>query len=113
MLYDDPSERAMKYDGTCWKCHGNPRLCDGVSGECGALSEFARKAKAFPNLVSPGKKIDLNTSIYCPYDVSHDGGDPLCDHDFPPDPEIDEDRDVSATWECTRCGLRITCGVWQ
>lgn len=46
-LYDDPSERLMKYDGTCWKCHGNPRLCDGESGECGALKALLLGPREF------------------------------------------------------------------
>ena len=61
--------------------------------------------------VEPGRKIELDTKTYCPYDVIHSGGDPLCDHDFSPEP--DETNDYSATWKCTRCGFEISYAVWD
>lgn len=62
------------------------------------------------DLLSPGRKIALDTDIYCP--VPHcEGGRHDCDHDYPPQPE--RDTDEWATWVCTRCDCKTTFEVWS
>lgn len=50
-----------------------------------------------------GRKIDLPE--YCvPATGASEGGDPTCDHDYPPESKVEHDDWVE--WKCSRCGMR-------
>ena len=61
--------------------------------------------------VAPGRKIDLDTQVYCPWDTTAFGEATDCDHDYEAEPV--RKTATSATWKCTRCGGEFTVSVWE
>ena len=61
---------------------------------------------------APGRKIDLDTSVYNPW-TKHiiSLGDTNCDHDFDPKPTVDDDN--YAVWNCTRCDCIVEFEVYD
>lgn len=59
---------------------------------------------------TPPRKIELDDRVYCPMgDIS--GGDPKCDHDFPPEPSHRGENWIEFT--CTKCNRHVTFDVWE
>lgn len=56
------------------------------------------------------RKIKL-PSYCCPRDIKTSGGDKDCDHDCPP--ETRKENSVSVSWQCSKCGMRTTFGVYE
>lgn len=56
------------------------------------------------------RKIQLDTSVYCPHAYTR-GGEKDCDHDYDPKPVSKSDH--GATWACTKCGMRTTFDIWD
>lgn len=61
--------------------------------------------------MKPGRKIDLDDSIYCRADTSTKGMDENCDHDYNENPDVETDE--YARWKCTRCGGVLSVDVWE
>ena len=56
------------------------------------------------------RKIDL-PEYCCPSDRNVSGGKEDCDHDFPL--ESKREYDTYLKWTCSKCGMRISFGVYQ
>lgn len=57
----------------------------------------------------PPRKIDLPT--YCCPETGYSlGGDPGCDHDYPP--ESKEEFSTYVVWTCVLCGMRRSYEVY-
>lgn len=54
-------------------------------------------------------KINLDTETYNRWTGTSYGGDENCDHNYPEEPNINEDE--YACWICTKCGLKRCYGV--
>jgi hypothetical protein len=58
-----------------------------------------------------GRKILLDSDIYCPYSMRESQGDVHCDHDFEDQPNVAEA--TFAIWNCTICGRAVRFDVWH
>lgn len=58
------------------------------------------------------RKIELDTSIYCPFGWS-EYGDPKCDHDFPPESKKENCEGTVVWWTCSKCGYQKYYEVWN
>ena len=56
------------------------------------------------------RKIKL-TPEFCPFPYQTNGGNPKCDHDYPP--ESKRESDYGADWTCSKCGMKITFDFWD
>lgn len=62
-----------------------------------------------------GRKIDLDTSTYCPLTGVDVGGcpNPDCDHDYDPASKTDCPEGEGSHWACTICGNVRCYEVWD
>lgn len=56
------------------------------------------------------RKIEL-PDYCCPRDVWTQGGDPNCDHDYPPESKVEHAEFVQ--WKCSKCKMQTCFGVYQ
>jgi len=56
------------------------------------------------------RKIDL-PDYCCPMDLQTMGGNEECDHDYPPESKVEHDTYLE--WQCSKCNMRTTVGVYD
>ena len=60
--------------------------------------------------MSKNRKIQIDPELYCGWPYTQ-GGDPKCDHDYPP--ETKRDSDHGSDWTCSKCGMVTTFDFWD
>lgn len=88
---------------SCLDCGFEWYDCEGEQARDAAARKFEDE------LLDANRKIELDT-WFCPFPYKK-GGDPQCDHDFPP--ESKRESDHGADWTCSKCGMNVTYDFWD